>query len=359
MPHAFDRSVRAVGPRISTALLLLCAGAALPAAADIITIKEMQQGITITQQQCKQLKQSVWVKAYDQDFCVRYYLSTAGGEGRKPLVFLQGDKLGPLDRKGTFDKIPSDQKDVDTRNLDKVADGLSKQAKGPGIYLARIGVDGTSGHHRSRKTALELSMVDEALNAIKKKHGLEGFHLVGQSGGATLVGGLISRRQDIGCAVPGSGRLARLKDTKRLNDPGKQYFDPAQSIPAIIRNGARILVVTDPADERVNVEHQITFVRNVRKAGGQIEQFFAQAVDKLHHGVSTYARYVAGGCIAGKSNQEIAQGLAELVKKRVASETGHNNSNRSDGSASLQSNDIWALPIDQLTNATEPVGRGR
>ena len=198
MPHPFDRSVRAVEPRIPMALLLLCAGAVSPAAADVITIKEMQQGITITQQQCSQLKQAVWVKAYDQDFCVRYYFSTAGGEGRKPLVFLQGDKLGALSRKGTFDKVPPDQKDVDTRNLDKVADGLSKQAKGPGIYLARIGVDGTSGHHQSRKTALELSMVDEALNAIKKKHRLEGFHLVGQSGGATLVGGLVSRRQDIG-----------------------------------------------------------------------------------------------------------------------------------------------------------------
>ena len=158
--------------------------------------------------------------------------------------------------------------------------------------------------------------------------------------------------------MPGSGRLARLKDTKRVNDPGKQYFDPSQSIPAIIRNGARIMVVTDPADERVNVEHQITFVRNFRKAGGQIEQFFAQAVDKLHHGVSTYARYVAGRCIAGTSVPEITKGLAELVKKRLASGTG-GNSNRSDGNASVQSNDIWSLPIDQLTNATEPVGRDR
>jgi hypothetical protein len=341
-------------------LLVFGGGAPTPAAADIITIKDMQKGITITKEQCAQIKQAVWVKSYEQDFCVRYYLSTAGGEGSTPLVFLQGDALGKLNsKKGTFDEIPAWKKDVDTRNLDKTADGLSKQAKGPGIYLARIGVDGTSGHHRSRRTVLELVMVDNALNAIKKKHGFEGFHLVGQSGGSALTGGLTGRRKDIGCAVPGSGRLAYLKDPKRVNDPGKQYFDVSKSIPAIISNGSQMMVVTDPADERVEVEHQIAFVRQFRKAGGQIEQFFAQAVDENHHGVSVYARYVASGCIAGKSVQEITVGLAELVTKQVAAKGGRGKSGVVGPSASLDPDDIWALPIDELTSAIEPVGRGQ
>src|SRR4051812_10840543 len=94
MLAAISGFVRAAG-RCTPMLLLLCAGAATPAAAEIITIKDMRQGITITRQQCAQIKQAVWIKSYEQDFCVRYYLSTAGGEGSKPLVFLQGDKLGP------------------------------------------------------------------------------------------------------------------------------------------------------------------------------------------------------------------------------------------------------------------------
>jgi len=321
----------------------------------MISVNDMLRGITITKEQCAALPQAVWVKPYGRDFCVRYYLSTAGGQGRKPLVFLQGDKFGTLDGKTqTFKNVPPETKDIDTNNLVKVADGLSKQAKTTGIYLARIGVDGTSGHHRARKTMLELAMVDEALNAIKQRHQLDGFHLVGQSGGSTLVGGLIGRRQDIGCAVPGAGKLARLATAKPMPDPGRQYFDPADSIPAIIRNGARLLVVTDPADEKVNVEHQIAFVRKFRKAGGQVEQFFAQATDKDHHFVSAYARYVAAACIAGKSNQEIAQGLADLVKKRLAEATNA----RLQSEVRLQSEDVWALPLDDLSNLTD-VGRRR
>jgi hypothetical protein len=199
---------------------------------------------------------------------------------------------------------------------------------------------------------LELAMVDKALDAIKQRHGFEGFHLVGQSGGSTLVGGLIGWRQDIGCAVPGAGRLARLTTAKKMSDPGRQYFDPSDSIPAIIRNGARILVVTDPADEKVNVEHQVAFVRKLRKAGGQVEQFFAQATDKDHHFVSAYARYVAAACMGGKSNQEIAQGLAELVKKRLADATKARLQSEPTHSL-LQSEDVWALPLDDWSNLTD------
>ena len=140
-----------------------------------------------------------------------------------------------------------------------------------------------------------------------------------------------------------------------MPDPGRQYFDPADSIPAIIRNGARLLVVTDPADEKVNVEHQIAFVRKFRKAGGQVEQFFAQATDKDHHFVSAYARYVAAACIAGKSNQEIAQGLAELVKKRLAEGTNA----RLQSELRLQSEDVWALPLDDLSNLTDVAAADR
>jgi hypothetical protein len=359
MLNATNGFVRAAGRRMAM-LLLLGAGAASPAAADIIAIKDMLKGITITKEQCAQIKQAVWVKSYDQDFCVRYYLSTAGGAGSTPMVFLQGDAFGVMNNKTwTFDAVPDWQnKDLDTRKLDKVAEGLSKQAKGPGIYLARIGVDGTSGHHRSRRTVLELAMVDNALNAIKKKHGFEGFHLVGQSGGSALTGGLTARRKDIGCAVPGSGRLAYLKDVKRQNDPGKQYFDVSKSIPAIISNGAQIMLVTDPADEKVEVEHQVAFVRAFRKAGGQIEQFFTQATDENHHGVSVYARYVAAGCIAGTSVQEITVGLAELVRKRVEAKGKGGKSGVVGPSASLDPDDIWALPIDELSNAI-PAGPGQ
>src|SRR5262245_15820710 len=71
----------------------------LPAEAHVVPVADMLRGITITPAQCAALPQTVWVKAYGRDFCIRYYLSTAGGEGSRPVVFLQGDRLGRLNLK--------------------------------------------------------------------------------------------------------------------------------------------------------------------------------------------------------------------------------------------------------------------
>src|SRR5207302_7978011 len=101
-----------------------------------------------------------------------------------------------------------------------MADGFSKMAKTTAIYLARIGVEGTSGNHTSRKTLLELHLMNAALDAIKRRYGFEGFHLVGQSGGSKLVGGLIGLRRDIACAVSGSGPLA-TPGTPSVPRPGR------------------------------------------------------------------------------------------------------------------------------------------
>jgi hypothetical protein len=314
MPQTL-RKAPAARPLVPLGLVGLMATIATPVAAKIIPVEDMQRGITISKRQCVALRNAVWVQAYKRDFCVRYYLSTAGGKGRRPLVYLSGDKLGVL-KNGTFPEAGT--KGIDTADLMKFAKGMSRQAKTPGIYLARIGIDGTSGHHRARRTVLELAMVDAALSAIRRRHRFDGFHLVGQSGGSGLIGGLLGRRSDIGCAVPGSGRLAFHTPPKTVSDPGQQYFDSSASIPAIIRNGARILLVTDPADERVLVEYQIEFVRRMRKAGGKVQQFFARANGKIRHGVTQYARYVAAACIAGKSDHQIESGLAKLVAKRLA-----------------------------------------
>src|SRR5439155_24698010 len=138
-------------------------------------------------------------------------MSNAGGEGRRPVVFLQGDKFGTLDTNSWTWKNYGDTKDVDTNNLMGTADAFSKMTKTTAIYLARIGVDGTSGNHTARKTLLELHLMNAALDALKQRHGFEAFHLVGQSGGSKLTGGLIAIRNDIVCAVPGSGPLASNK----------------------------------------------------------------------------------------------------------------------------------------------------
>jgi hypothetical protein len=167
------------------------------ATAEIIQKQDLLRGITITREQCEATSQTLWLNVHRRNFCVRYYLSTAGGEGARPVVFLQGDQLGTLNRKDWTWIEPLKAQDVDTDELMKIADDFSKMAKTTAIYLARIGVDGTSGNHMSRKTVLELDLMNAALDAIKRRHGFEGFHLAGQSGGSRIAGGLIGLRRDV------------------------------------------------------------------------------------------------------------------------------------------------------------------
>src|SRR5580658_611772 len=56
--------------------------AANGAAAEIFKKADLLRGITITHAQCEANSQTLWLNLHGRDFGVRYYLSTAGGEGR-------------------------------------------------------------------------------------------------------------------------------------------------------------------------------------------------------------------------------------------------------------------------------------
>ena len=311
------RGLRPTAAALTAVLLLL--GAATPSRAHVIPVADLIRGITVTQAQCAVLPQAVWINVMRREFCIRYYLSTAGGEGTRPAVFLQGDRLGKLNlRTGEYTSSGRD-KDIDTDDFVRAAEVLSRQTKGPAIYLARPGLDGSSGDHRIRHSVLELNVTNAALDAIKRRHGLEGFHLIGQSGGAMLAGGMLALRSDIGCAVIGSGRLANDKPVRPSPDPATEYFNVADAVSEIARKRAtQIFVVTDPLDKKVPEPTQTNFVRMLRQAGGQAEQILVQATDDDRHGVVAYSRTTVAGCIRSASTDEIARELYVQVQKRLA-----------------------------------------
>jgi hypothetical protein len=303
-------------PLLTAIALAAALMAAVPAKAEIIRKDDMLRGITIAQSQCTAMPQAVWIHVEGRDFCVRYYISTAGGEGKRPVVFLQGDKLGPLELKTLRWTDHSKTTDVDTADLVRFADTFSKMTKTTAIYLARIGVDGTSGDHRSRKTVLELQLMNAALDAIKKRHGFEGFHIAGQSGGSQLLGGLIGLRQDIGCAVAGSGQFI---ENNMHGDPARTYFDAAKYIPvALERESLRLMVVTDLSDRQVPAKMQTVYVQKLRRAGVSVPHFMVEATDDRRHGVVEYARLAMAGCILGRSDAEIDRAIHTLVKRNAA-----------------------------------------
>src|SRR6267154_5239207 len=88
-------------------MMILAAGvcAATGSSAAIIKVDDMLRGITTTRAQCALQPQAVWVSADGQDFCVRYYVSTVGGQGSRPVVFLNGDQLEEINMR-TWQWIP-------------------------------------------------------------------------------------------------------------------------------------------------------------------------------------------------------------------------------------------------------------
>jgi hypothetical protein len=304
-------------PTIALASALLIATGA---GAEVFKKEDLLRGITITRAQCDATPQTLWLNLHGRDFCVRYYLSTAGGEGPRPVVFLQGDQLGKFSPKTWTWTDTSEAKDVDTDDIMKMADAFSKETKTTAIYLARIGVDGTSGNHMSRKTLLELELINAALDAIKQRYGFEGFHLAGQSGGSKIVAGLIGLRRDIACAVIGSGPLV-APDSRKSTDPGRTAFDTTENIARVAQNRSlRPILVTDKADKTVPLGQQTGYVDRLRKAGRQIPQLFveaAEASDDKHHGVAIYTELVTAGCVLGRTDEEIARAVGTLVKRNV------------------------------------------
>jgi hypothetical protein len=303
------------------------------AGAEIIKKEDMLRGITTTHDQCAATPQALWLNVDKQDFCVRYYLSIAGGEGMRPVVFLTGDHFTTVNPKTwqwiplskdkyagvTYDPTnPAQHGDVNTDDLSKTADAFSRMSKTTAIFLARMGVDGTSGKHVFRKSLLELHLMNAALDAIKQSHGFEGFHLAGQSGGSTLVAGLAAMRRDITCAVSGSGALGKSYDISS-RDPARSLVNPLEFVPPIAQNrSVRFFMVTDAADRSVPAKQQTPFVEKMRRAGREIPQYFVAATDDYHHGVVGYTELVAGGCALGRSDADIATAVRTMTKRNAA-----------------------------------------
>jgi hypothetical protein len=320
MSHLLHLEISGTIRKAGAAIALTAAvAAATPAHTDIVSVTEMLRGISSTSAQCAATPAAVWITVKSRSFCMRYYLASSGSEDRKPVVFLQGDRLGVLNLKTGIFAVPANERDINTDDLMKVAVALSRQTKSTAIYLARVGIEGSSGDHRLRHSILELQATNAALDAIKQKHNIEGFHLLGQSGGAHLIAGLLALRQDIGCAVIGSGPLAPGRRPSPPDEPWLERFNPASELGAIARNrAARIMVVTDPADKKVSARNQTAFVRMVEQTGRPVEQFMVQATDENRHGVVAYSRLALSGCLRGASAEEVAREVDKLVQQRVA-----------------------------------------
>ncbi len=273
----------------------------------------------MSQQQCEELPRAVWLRVAGRDFCMRYYLSMAGGPGTRAFVFLQGDRLGRLNgATGEFSPGPRDR-DVDTSDFNKVATALSQQAGMPGDL---------SGAARPRRLLRQSSHSPHHARTARRQRRARRDQ--GAAPARRLPHDRPVRRLDpdrrpartaLGSGLRGDRRRRAVlsRRTLRSSDPARDYFNAAEAVGAIARNRATRASCWSPIPPTARCRSACRPNSSTAAARRRpVEQFLVQAIDEDRHGVLSYARTAALGCLRGASTDEIEQRLAQQVERALA-----------------------------------------
>jgi pimeloyl-ACP methyl ester carboxylesterase len=271
-------------------------------------------GISIDRHQCaafERAETAVWVDGY----CLRYYAAGLA-QRANPIatLWLNGDILGP---KG--DNADKRQKGIGPATMTAQMDGLSRRFGVPVIFLGRPGTYGSAGkHHAMRGRKIEADLVAAAIDALKSRYNIRAWALGGHSGGGTLVGEMLARRDDLRCAVISSGAVAyrAYLEARGLIKPGAALtrFDPAASLDRVPKNPARrIFMIGDPRETNVPFATQKLYYDGLLARGHAAKLIpLARATDARHHDLVDFAEMALGMCAGGASDEAIAQALRAL-----------------------------------------------
>lgn len=265
------------------------------------TPQELARGVAPNESRCKSLATALWVHADGRGFCVRYWISTAGGKRDEAIVFFHGDIGAYINSKL---QLSSYSAAATAGGMQRRANQRSRFIQAPYVAIGRIGAYGSSGDHRDRARPIEVRVAAAALDALKERYGLKRLHVAGQSGGAHTVAALLQTRDDIGCAVMASGAISfrsSIHGRGRWSPAAiKQRYDPIDFIGAMReRPGQRMIVLSDPDDRAVSFRSQKEFVDRVKARGLPILHITAAAGDEDFHGLEWEAIRVAGDCAKG------------------------------------------------------------
>ncbi len=262
-------------------------------------------GVNISEAECKSIVTALWVRVEGRGYCVRYWMSTAGGKSDEAMVYIHGDIGGIENGKA---KLVEGLDRLTAAQLRRDAQRWSRIFRGPYIAVGRVGAFGSSGNHRDRRTLLEVRVIMAALDVLKERYGIKRFHLVGQSGGGHTVAVLTQRRADIGCAVMASSSISvRSRGREQGKTLGPRIYDPIDAVGRMEHQpGRRMIVLSDPGDRIVSFRSQREFVERVKTKGLPIVQITASAGDKNFHALSAQGRHVAMDCAKGMDDAALA-----------------------------------------------------
>jgi pimeloyl-ACP methyl ester carboxylesterase len=264
----------------------------------------LTRSVTVSESQCKSLRTAAWVRIDGTGYCVRYWISTAGGSKDDAIVFVHGD-LGDSKKPNTLNQYAAF---ITAGRMQRDVHRLSRIYGGPYITIGRLGAFGSSGDHRKRRTLLEVRVAAAALDVLKETYSLKRFHLAGQSGGGHTVAALVQRRTDVGCAVMAAGVIS-VKSRSR--DPGKTigsgvFYDPIDAVESMQHQpGRRLIVISDPDDQIVSFRSQREFVERVRAKAIPILQISADSGAKNFHGLHTESQRLVVDCSKGLTDEAL------------------------------------------------------
>jgi Prolyl oligopeptidase family len=290
------------------------------------TVDTLTRGIVLNKAQCNALETAVWVTVEGRTYCVRYWLSAAGGQGDAALVYIHAD-VGGRDRERVY---LADNAEWRTAGLQqRQAERWSRIFGGPFISIGRIGAYGSSGDHlRERRLLVEVRAMMAALDVLKMRYGFQRFHVVGQSGGGHTVAALLEMRSDLGCAVMTSGILSVKTHAGDLDLPINAKiaasYDPIDFIDAVRpRPAQRIIVMSDPADRRVPFHSQREFVEHLQAKGVPVLHIMAAADDDESHELVSAGLHLAADCAKDVNDATLVRRYQTMVPRGDAPSKGN------------------------------------
>lgn len=203
--------------------------------------------------------------------CIRYF--TGGVVEDAPLVVISfhGDRNPRAEAARDLAAMAEERLSVANR--------LSTLHRLPWIAVSRPGAYGSAGDHRKRRQLVEFEALNAVVDALKDRYGFEQVILIGHSGGATVVGALLTLgRDDVRCAILTSVAVDFAERARRLGWGSERVerelaaYDPLDHVASVKEDpGRTVFIVGDPRDSNTPFELQLRFAAVLRERGHRVE----------------------------------------------------------------------------------------